>query len=596
MKKFTLMLAALAACCVAAAVLWTAAINSEANRRAALAIADERIERARHWTEFTQALQQLVIDLGWALGCVVVGGLAVLVLLVAVGYWQKAHDRRYRAQDGMFALQSLRVAGGRLLVDPNRMVGAALFASSAGVLELPAAAGWEAQVQVTAGAQRVALASALGDVRYAAHGKLLAGQYDKAPPVDRQLAAPVAESPPVAPILLKTLGAVLDHSQHDRFVMGQNRQTGSLAIFDPVSSVHAGIVGATGTGKTVSCGYGMVAQALRHGWHVVVLDPKGGADWQMFNGPAEWCESDASMFGDQVRRLEQEHQRRQVLAARGRAASVRAVAGAPSSMLVVIEEYGDLIRQLRRRDSKGAGLVDEMLDTLMRRARTSDMHLVFIDQYPEHWSHQVVGGTKWRAVFKLGPNQGAKVEEYKASSLPDVGEFLVRGEQFRSWNGGDVVRRWLADQRLAPVGQRVIDGEYSVREGVREGVRSPFVESVRSSVRDAFVERSPEVDPLPEVTNAVTNAVANAAPVDEAGWLEWTVAEYLSGHPELLQVDTQGRGVGIRELAKAMAVVRYGDAGRYELMKSTASTVAAQIRRSVRVDGAPLGVDVTVKQ
>lgn len=588
MKKFTLLMAALAACCVGAAVLWTTAINSEANRRAAAAIAEQRIERAVNWTEFTQALQSLLVDLLWFGGIVLVAGAAAFVALVCVGYIAKQRDRRNRAQDGLFALREMTVSGMRVLVDPNRMAGAVLMAGNGIVGELPAAAGWELQAQVTAGAQRVALASALGDVRYAAHGKLLAGQYDKAPPVDRQLAAPVAESPPVAPMLLKTLGAVLEQSQHDRFVMGQNRQTGSLAIFDPVSSVHAGIVGATGTGKTVSCGYGMVAQALQHGWHVVILDPKGGADWQSFDGPAEWCESDASMFGDQVRRLEQEHQRRQALAAARRASSVRELPDAPTSMLVLIEEYGDLIRQLRRRDNKAANLVDDMLDTLMRRARSSDMHMVFIDQYPEYWSHQVIGGTKWRAVFRLGPNQGAKVEEYKASSLPDVGEFLVRGEQFRAWNGKTAVRKWLTDQQLPDVRNRVIDGEYSVRESVR----SPFVESVRSSVRDAFVERSPEVDPPLVVTNAPTNA----APVDEAGWLEWTVAEYLSGHPELLQVDGQGRGVGIRELARTMAVVRYGDAGRYELMKSTASTVAAQIRRSVRVDGAPLGVDVTVKQ
>lgn len=576
MRKFSILLGALAGCLLAGAVFWTTAINSEANRRASQAIADERIERARHWTDFSRALQQMLIDLGWALGCVVIGGLVVLVLLVAVGYWLKAHDRRYRAQDGLFALQSMRIAGGTILIDPNRMVGAALFASSAGILEMPSAAGWEAQVQVTAGAQRVALASALGDVRYAAHGKLLAGAYDKSESATHQLSAPVAELPPGASALLTGLNSVVEHSQHDKFILGQNRQSGKLAVFDPVSSVHAGIVGVTGTGKTVSCGYVLAAQALRHNWHVVILDPKGGADWQMFDGPAEWCESDPATFGDQVRRLEQEHQRRQVLTAMHRVSSVRELVEAPISMLVLIEEYGDLIRQLRRSNSKIANLVDDMLDTLMRRARSSDMHLVFIDQYPEHWSHQVIGGTKFKAVFQLGPGQGAKLEEYKAASLPDVGEFLVRGgERFQAWNGKTVVKRWLADQRLPSVRNRVIDGEYSVRE----------------SVRAAFVERSPEVDPPQEVTNAPTNA----APVDEAGWLEWTVAEYLSGHPELLRVDTQGRGVGIRDLARAMAQIRYGDVGKYELMKSTASAVAAQIRRSARVSGAPIGVDVTVE-
>jgi hypothetical protein len=50
----------------------------------------------------------------------------------------------------------------------------------------------------------------------------------------------------------------------------------------------------------------------------------------------------------------------------------------------------------------------------------------------------------------------------------------------------------------------------------------------------------------------------------------------------LLQVDAQGRGIGIRALAEAMAAHGRGDAGQYEAMKGVASEVAKQLRMNSR--------------
>ena len=576
MRGVTRLLAAIAACSMGLAVVWWAFVFSESHRMAAAAIAEQRVERARNWTRFVAELQSIFLDLLWAAGVVALCAVAVVLILVIVGFIARQHERRNRAVGGLYGLREVRIRGGKVLIDPNRMVGAALVVGANGVAELPAGAGWDVQAAITTGVQRVQMAQALGDVRYAAHGKLLAGHYDKAPSVVKQLPEPSesleTQQRQIESELIQSVNGVLSASTRDAFLLGQNRQSGKLAVFDVTTSVHAGIIGVTGTGKTASCGYVLVAQALRHGWHVVILDPKGGADWRIFAPAAEWHESDDLVFGDQIASLEREHQRRQGMAAAGHAASVRDIVGAPASMLVVIEEYGDLIRSLRRRDNKAATLVDDMLDTLMRRARSSDMHLVFIDQYPEHWSHQVIGGTKFKAVFQLGPNQGAKVEEYKAASLPDRGEFLVKGQQYTAWNGAKAVPKWLVKQSFASVESPVIDAAYTVHE--------PFVEAVH----EPFVNRSPEYTPPLQATNE------HLIPSTEDSWIEWTLLYYLPGHPELLTTDVQGRGVGISDLARAMSVIRYGNEAQYDVMKSTASVVASRIRTQARVNGAPLGV------
>lgn len=77
-------------------------------------------------------------------------------------------------------------------------------------------------------------------------------------------------------------------------------------------------------------------------------------------------------------------------------------------------------------------------------------------------------------------------------------------------------------------------------------------------------------------------------------WYEWVLNHYLPGHPELLQVDAQGRGVGVRALAEAMAQTARGDAREYEAYKGAASEVAKRLRRDLRLPGGErLGADIS---
>lgn len=252
-------------------------------------------------------------------------------------------------------------------------------------------------------------------------------------------------------------------------------------------------------------------------------------------------------------------------------------------LLVIVEEAGYTAQSLRMADSSQAEQVANIQSNLMRVSRASGIHFLLIDQSPQHWPGVVKANIKSWICYKLGSGQANAVNLYHAHKLPANGAFVTSDDDgetiYRSWHTAAHAAPLL---RQLPASRRIINAKYTVHPPVHSPVHDAFV--------DPFTARSPEVDPLPtNATNATTTT--NAPPTTEDGWYEWTLTEYLPTHPELLTLDAQGRGVGISVLARAMALVRYGDADQYELMKSTASAVAARIRQQARVHGVPLGVD-----
>jgi hypothetical protein len=344
-------------------------------------------------------------------------------------------------------------------------------------MEINPAAGWDVQQQVRGLVQttRHLQASTPGDraimdkfgslfrpgrgggVPNVATAKFLSGMYG---PGSRQGGSQgqeahpeVAEAAPARPLL--TLRGAYEQSGPDRLILGQNPQTGALAVFNPAESVHAGIIGVTGTRKTTSLGYTLAAQALRNGYHLICLDPKGGADWKPFAGHGEWVDVDAANFRDAVEILWGEHDERHRTVLRAGVANLPELGPqAPAPVLVILEEYGDLIRQLRIRSKQDAQRVDDLLDRMLRLSRMTAMHLVFIDQYPEEWSNQVMGGTKAKYVFQMGPNQGAKVKEYHADGLPDHSVFLHRRAEYRVFDARPKLRAMLAETPRSPLAER----------------------------------------------------------------------------------------------------------------------------------------------
>lgn len=534
-----------------------------------------------------------------------VGTVLLVIIAAAVWFLLRQQYERDRQRDGAFAMREyhtepwtvrlLNTLRGkpspRVILDANAMMThAAMIYQGVHLAEPPA--GWDRQLAYQSDIERtrrvqaaiagdavlgnplVSLQRGIGGVANAATGRMIAGAYDKPvkPVTIEQPSAPQLPAP--APVSV-SLGDAMSRTESQAWPLGF-AEDGTLATFNPLWHSHAAIVGSPGTGKTTSAGYLLAAHALRQGWHVVILDADNGVAWSPFVQWAEHAETDTDAFPTQLAALRAELDRRMTLMREAGATDIGNVSGV-RRMLVVMEEYGDLIATLRIRSRTTADAIDTELDTLLRRGRKAGMHFALIDQYPENWSNQIIAGTKFRAVFQLGPNQGAKVQEYKANELPPRGVFLWQGKRYTAWHAQPPLRQLLAEVPALDVRARVLDAS-------SQGSSQQFT----GAVQEQFTGYSPEVAPPPP---PVMNYSVNSAPTTVDGWYEWTLDNYLPTHLELLQTDDRGRGVGVKGLAEAMAAECGKDV---DAMKGTASEVAKRLRSEVHTTtGDKFGIDIT---
>jgi hypothetical protein len=532
--------------------------------------------RAIGWHVERFVADLLTITLYCVGGVGVIGALGALTWIMLMIAKRRNEDMRQR--DGSFPLQRVKIGQATVLIDPNKTLAPAMVVSPHGVAEVftddPAA-----YRQQALALSRVSVAQALtpGDNaissrfgsqfrpagRAASDRQLIDGKQPDAAKLPAQIATPEPEPPAPPSVAPLRLSAAMNRCTPTELYAGV-ADDGALAVFNPRQAIHGGIVGASGTGKTASAGYSLVAQALRTGYHVVILDPKGGADWRPWASRTEWCESAPDVFPQQIEALWTEHERRMRLVNASGARSIDDIEQAPPHILVVVEEYGDLIAQLRRGDKRRADDADNLLDRLMRLSRASGIHLLMIDQYPEEWSNQVLANTKWLAAFRLGPNQGAKVREYRADQLPDQGRFIVRGREFNAWHAAPYLDKMLPFVPASAAGP-IIDGSFTVRAEARGEATSGEL-AMNGAMNGAM--------------NTTMNATVNT-PSTVSEWYDWTRTQYLPEHPELLQVDASGRGFGVSALARAMARQARGDSSQMEAFKGVASEVARRLRADV---------------
>ena len=109
-----------------------------------------------------------------------------------------------------------------------------------------------------------------------------------------------------------------------------------------------------------------------------------------------------------------------------------------------------------------------------------------------------------------------------------------------------------------------------------------FTEPVHNPPHEVGVSPSP----------AMNSAMNYPTTVD--GWYEWTLENYLPMHPELLQVDARGRGVGVMALAVAMGEY---NGKNVDDMKGTASEIAKRLRSEVNLPGGDrFGTDISTPE
>ena len=394
-----------------------------------------------------------------------------LLILAYIGFirWQNERHQQYRVIDGSFPLQRHKLpTGDWIVVDPNKVPGAAyVIGPSVGYREVESSVGAQVQMVIDQAVQqtRSLAAVAVGDHAFVrtkgmiAQPKLPSSITKMMPkPAKREPDLPALPAPaddPTPPVARIDATTALAQSTGSRWILGQADDGATLA-FEPARHFSLGILGSTGTGKTSSIGFAAALAALRAGWHVAVINPDGnrrppdgGPGWYMLESHIELHDTDPMTFPSQVETVYNFFERRATLAN-------------PRPVLVIFEEYGDINRHLRKRSKADADAVDVMLDTILTRGRKHSVHTAFIDQYPEHWSNAVLGGTKLKTVFQLGPGQGSKVEEYKAGQLPPMGRFLTRGVEYASFDTSVAVPALLRQLPTPDKARRIINGSATV--------------------------------------------------------------------------------------------------------------------------------------
>jgi hypothetical protein len=363
-------------------------------------------------------------------------------------------------------------------------------------------------------------------VRMAAAGKKTLGKYEVLaqhgllPQQQQPAALPAAQSLITNHQSPLTLSSALNRSAVDNLILGAT-DTNQPCGINLRNAVHLAIVGASGCGKTASSGYQLALSALKTGYRTLILDPKEGMDWKVFNRAAEWHPTDPTLIEDQLHAVYTEYERRMDIAAKH---SVRHIAdlNQPAELppiLLIMEEYGDLCRELLRlRQTATIERMDSWIDTIASKGRAADVHIAFIDQYPDQWSPQILMATKAKIVYQVGPGQGNKIGEWHAERLPDNGRFLHRQTEYNAWHVAPhlpTLLRALPPHRYPPL--------------LTDANHSPFVDNT-GGVSNSGTNATN--GPM----NAPTNAPANE-PSDASNKWSAIAADWIAANHQARQAD-----------------------------------------------------------
>jgi hypothetical protein len=363
----------------------------------------------------------------YALGFALAGGGA----FVAVVYWRREDHRRYRVIDGSLPMQRHRVEGVEIVVDPNKVPGAAyVVGPGIGYREIESVVGPQVQLLIDQYVQHTRSLAAIspGDdalVRtrgMIAQPRLPASvtkmmpkppKLDDTPPPPTVLPQPEPARLPASP---QQLVDAAGGPQPTRLAIGEDPVSGEIIAWNLELHPFARVHGATQSGKT-SLARLIVAQAIRHGFEVVILDRRRGKDWGIFRNHAELVDArDSAVL---VAALEEECIRyadRDALLGKHSAPNLAALAAATGQSyrrrLLVIEELGT---QTLNAQAAGQKVFRPFIGNLRRltaEAGATGIHGLYIDQIPDQWDKAVRYNASGAIVFHL-PDHGGQVAGYQ---------------------------------------------------------------------------------------------------------------------------------------------------------------------------------------
>ncbi len=396
----------------------------------------------------TEAWGHVGLVLIYAVGA---SGVSMLIALPWLA-WVFAHRlaRSYRAEGGLYPilverpglLARLRGQRDPIVINPNlQATPVARYRELPGGVQMIAPPVDAEQATVTAAGQRIQMVQAMTHGKISAGaGRLLAGAYDPRTPAQHE--PPALAAPPVQHLL--TLDEAVQQSKGGQIVLGQNKTTGDLAVWDSEAAQQIGVFGANKSGKTSSAAAMIVLALVRSKVHVIVLDPKRGVDFGTFETWVERHDSDAERMGAQLSAVVAEMYRRGQLCVDHGVQSVDELPAhlRPPAWALVIDELGAtriIAKRLGILDS-----IDEPLDTLMTVSRYTGLKIVLIDQLPTDWPGRIRSNLKEVITFYQGMRLGQAVGYYHAHLLAKNGEFAMNGERYHAYHALPAARDLLA--------------------------------------------------------------------------------------------------------------------------------------------------------
>ena len=280
-----------------------------------------------------------------------------------------------------------------------------------------------------------------------ATGRYLTGALDPKRQLTMTQEAPLQddnELPQIESML--TVADAVKQSIDGSVILGS--RNGEMAIWQTNEAAQIAVFGANGTGKTQSVAAMAVLCAVKWKWHVVILDPKRGADWRIFEPYVERHDSGPDEMLNQLTSFSYEVDRRRTLLTANNVGHYNDLPASvkPRRILLVVEELGDTRAQLAG-ENKGKALakLDAELSSICRISRYTGINALFIDQRPESWPNSVKANLKGIVTFKLGLMQGNAVGFYNAHNLANVGEFAFEGRIYDAVHVYPVVHEYLSD-------------------------------------------------------------------------------------------------------------------------------------------------------
>lgn len=401
-----------------------------------------QIEMYQDQRLFEEQLKKEQANVEWwaANGWLVTGTFYSLILLVpttAAGYtmWHLRNRRienSLRAREGMFPLQRQ----GMKVINPNILTdGITEIGNQQKMLPAPAQFQLQSQALVNQGKAQIAQAVSNQPIKYAAQAKMLAGAYDR--PIKPAEFHVVEEEVPLleADFERLSLDDAFTQSKKGEWIIGQNPDDGELCRLNIESLIHHAIVGASGTGKTSSTGLLEMANAVRDGYHVIALDGvKQAVDWEPYYRYIEPVECNYSNFLEYIQGIENINHDRQSIIKQAGARNINELKSKKmAKILIIIEEFGSMMRKLKENDTSAYKLVASKLENLLSVGRSNGLSFLLIDQNPSKWPGGVTANITNYVAYRVGGKKGNAIDEYHLKDLKRTGQFFYEESKYDSW-------------------------------------------------------------------------------------------------------------------------------------------------------------------